>query len=95
VHYLDPSSLDWMDLELNYTDFLTFAFSGDLAKFYAAERWKSWKEDLGALEPTQGFSFYPFLWTEGPPLENRQRAAVPMKELFDIAQDLRGQLGKR
>ena len=34
IFYLPPDTLEWEDCELGYTDFLNWAFSGDLALFY-------------------------------------------------------------
>ena len=34
VEILPPDTLKWEDCELGYTDFLNWAFSGDLALFY-------------------------------------------------------------
>jgi hypothetical protein len=92
VHYFAPDLLEWESLERGYSDFLSWALSGDLAKFYEGHRWLGWSADAERLGGDQAFSIYPFLWAEGPPIGERSRRAVPMAELFQLQLDLRRQL---
>ena len=93
VHYFAPDTLGWESLEVGYTDFLAWALSGDLDTFYADYRWEGWEAEVAALSGDQGLSVYPFLFAEGPPIDQRSRKPVPMAELFDFQLDAREQLG--
>ena len=53
---------------------------------------RSWQADLAALPPDHGFSVYPLLVTDGPPIGERSRRAVPMTELWRLHNDLVDQL---
>jgi hypothetical protein len=92
VHYRAPDSLAWEGLDLGYSDFLHWAATGDLARFYATLRWPGWEVETDSLPPDRGFSFYPPLWavSESPP--DRSRRAVPMLELWDLQQEMAAQL---
>jgi hypothetical protein len=92
VHYFAPDTLEWESLDRGYSDFLSWVLSGDLAKFYEGQRWPGWSAEVEQLRGDQGFTLYPFLWAEGPPIGERHRGVVPMAELFDLLFDLRGQL---
>ena len=81
VQYFAPDTLNWQDLELSYSAFLSFALSGDLERFYEASRWEGWREEIDGLPGDQGLSVYPFLWAEGPPVAERSRRRVPIAEL--------------
>jgi hypothetical protein len=95
VLYLAPDSLEFERLEVGYGGFLQFCCQGDLEKFYSWARWPGWRQEVIRLEPDQGLSFYPFLWSEeGKDLAKTTHGAVPMTELWDLAMDTRSQLDK-
>ena len=84
VFYLAPDTLDWQDLELGYSEWLHWAFVGDLARFYDGSRWPGWEGDVAALPGDRGISVFPFLWAKGPPVAERQRRPVPLEELWNL-----------
>jgi hypothetical protein len=92
VHYFAPERLEWESLERGYSEFLQWTLQGDLQKFYEGQRWREWFADVSELAGDQAFSMYPFLWAEGPPVEERSRKAVPMAELFEFQFDIQRQL---
>ena len=84
VCYFAPDSLAWEDTGLGYTDWLHWAFTGDLDKFYEGSRWDGWRDEVRSLPGTHAFSIQPFLWLAGPPIGERDRRAIPMRELRDL-----------
>jgi len=84
VWYFAPDTLTWEDTERGYTDFLYWSLVGDLDGFYAPYRWPGWQAEVGRLAGDKGFSFYPPLSAEGGPIEQRDRGAVPIDELFRV-----------
>jgi len=93
VHYFAPDELEWECLDVGYSDFLSWAFSGDLEAFYSDLRWPGWQEEVAPLPGDRGISVYPFLWAAGPPVASRSRTRIPMAELVDIQFDARRQVG--
>lgn len=95
VFYLPPDTLAWEDLERGYTDFLHFLAQGDLEKFYAGQRWRTWKDDAQGLPGDRAYSIFPFLWAkEGGTIDTRSRKSVPIEELWHLhALELPKQLG--
>jgi len=94
VHYLSPHSLQWEDLELGYSDFLSWAIEGDLEDFYADSRWPGWREQVAPLSGDQAILIYPPLWAaEGGDLMDRTRKPVPVIELWGLSHEWRTQLG--
>ncbi|WP_206614339.1 DUF2625 domain-containing protein [Chitinophaga barathri] len=93
VFYLAPDNLQWEDLEINYTDFLLFCFSGDIKGFYEGQRWEGWEKDVPKLGTNKVYSFTPALWLR-PEREEGQRAkkAVPVEEQYKIMMDMRKKL---
>jgi hypothetical protein len=92
VHYFAPDSLDWQNLDSSYSDFVRFALSGDLERFYQDSRWPNWRDEVADLPGDRALSVYPFIWSEGPPIAERSRRPVPVTELWDLQQDIRRQL---
>lgn len=94
LYYLSPDDLEWEPLDITYTNFLLFCFSGNLDEFYKGLRWNNWKEDVSKLNGNEGYSFYPFLWTkEGKDINKVSRKAVTIEELFAANMLARKQLG--
>jgi hypothetical protein len=95
VHYFAPDSLEWEDTELGHSDFVTWAFEGDLTTFYENMRWPGWEKEVAAVAGDQALSIVPPMWTEiGVPIESRDRRAVPAKELFTLQQQFAKALGR-
>ena len=94
IYYLSPDNLEWESLDLSYTRFIQFCFSGDLNQFYKGLRWKEWKLDVSKLSPDRAFSFAPPLFTkEGKDIEKDSRRGVPAEELWQLQMSFRTQLG--
>jgi hypothetical protein len=93
VHYFAPDTLEWESLERGYTDFLAWAFKGDLDQYYEGQRWSRWQEEVARLPGDEAFSFYPPLSTAGPSVAERTRSAVPVAELLGLQLEMRGKLG--
>lgn len=95
VCYWAPDSLEWMSLKAGYSAFLSWACTGDLASFYSDLRWSGWQAEVEALALDRCIGFFPFLWTAGGGLDQRQRASVPIDEAFDLKTDIVRQLSLR
>jgi hypothetical protein len=95
VFYFAPESLRWQDLEVPYADFIKWAITGDVAKFYASVRWAGWEQEVAELNGDKGFSFWPMLWSAGPQIGDRSRRVVPQRELWALYRDLARQLADR
>jgi len=96
VYYLSPTTLEWTPLDMGYSEFLAFCFSGDLSKFYDGMRWKGWQHEIAALNGNQGIGCYPFLFAdEGKNINKVQRRPVSIQELWTFSNDMRQQMGIR
>ena len=85
VFYFNPRTLHWDNLEVGYTDFLIFAFNGELNKFYSDLRWADWEKDMLNTNNDKAYSFYPFLYTEeGKDINNVKRIMVPIEEIWSL-----------
>jgi hypothetical protein len=92
VCYFAPDTLDWEDLEAGHTTFVQWTLSGRMAQFYESERWPGWERDVATLRGDQSFSIFPFLWTAGPPIEQRNRKAVLTEDLWGVMHHVKGAL---
>lgn len=93
VHYLPQDRLEWECLDTTYSEFVYWAFHGDLDKFYQGFRWKTWQQDAKAASGHQVFSFYPFLWSkEGGEIEKCHRELVPIEEHYRLTMEFRKKL---
>lgn len=94
VFYFAPDTLQWENLGLTYGEFLRWAVTGEVAAFYADQRWPGWQQEATEISGDQGFSFVPMLWASGLPLGERSRRIVPQRELWRLHQDLARQLAE-
>ncbi|HEY0482747.1 MAG TPA: DUF2625 family protein [Kofleriaceae bacterium] len=83
VHYFAPDTLRWEDLKLGgYGAFVSWAFAGDLATFYANLRWPGWEAEAEQVGGDRALSLYPPPWTaEGKDVSRVSRRAVPVAEV--------------
>lgn len=93
IFYLAPDTLEWEDLELKYSEFIYWAFTGDIDKFYETFRWRGWENEIDKVIGDKGISVYPFLWAAGDEIEKRSRRIVPIEELWGITIDCRKKFG--
>jgi hypothetical protein len=94
VYYLAPDMLNWEPLDMGYSDFLVFCFSGSLEKFYDGLRWKGWQQEIEKIGGNEGIFCVPSLFTrEGKDLDKVSRKPVPIAELWGLHNDFRKQLG--
>lgn len=73
VYYFAPDNLTWQPLNVSYTGFLEFCFSGDIEKFYQGSRWNSWKSDIKNITADEVVYFFPPLWSKEGSLEKSER----------------------
>lgn len=92
VAYFAPDTLEWEDLDMTYSDFLCWSWSGDLERFYDQLRWPGWQAECKSLAGDRTFGIYPFLWAKGPTIGERHRKPVPSAETWALEMDLRRQL---
>jgi hypothetical protein len=87
IWYAAPDTLEWENLEITYSEFLYWCFTGDLAQFYEHRRWPGWEEEIGRLRGDQCIGIYPPLWTAGPCVADRHRGRVPLTEMYRLHVD--------
>src|SRR5262245_40749159 len=83
VCYWAPDDLDWLDLEMGYTELLRFCLTERINDFYEDLRWPSWEAVVASLTGDRCFSFYPFLWMKEGSVTGSHRAPIPVSEAFD------------
>ncbi|MBO3749550.1 DUF2625 family protein [Streptosporangiaceae bacterium NEAU-GS5] len=95
ICYFAPDTLQWEELGVGHSTWLSWIVAGRTRTFYASFRWPDWAQEVTPLAPDQGLSFYPSLWSQQAhdDLASTSRRAVPIDELFatqrEMAQELR------
>ncbi|SDM08394.1 Protein of unknown function DUF2625 [Catalinimonas alkaloidigena] len=92
VYYFSPDNLEWEPLDVGYSEFVYWAFTGDLEQFYEGLRWNTWRKEVSLMDGDQVVHFFPYLWTEYEDLEKLSRKAVPVEEMWNLQMDLKNQL---
>ena len=82
LYYFAPDNLEWEPLHISYSDFVYWAFTGDLDEFYGEQRWSGWEQEIKAVSGDESVSFYPFLWAEHKDFNDRMREVVNVEQLW-------------
>jgi hypothetical protein len=89
VHYFGPDTLQWLDLEVGYGDWLHGMLAGALTQFCDGLRWPGWETEVAALDLDHGISAFPPPWTaEGKDLSVVSRRPVPLAEIVAVNEDV-------
>ena len=85
VYYFAPDTLEWENLNMGYSDFISWCISGNVDKFYESFIWKNSEEIILNTKRGQGISLYPVLWSkEGKEINKTRKKIVPLKELWAL-----------
>lgn len=85
IFYFAPDVMDWECLNVGYSGFIQWAFTGDVHLFYETFYWNGYMDDLTKINGEQAMSFYPFLFTEeGKDINTVSKKVVPVEELWDF-----------
>ncbi|MGE8427093.1 MAG: DUF2625 domain-containing protein [Sphingobacterium sp.] len=83
IYYLSPDNNEYEQLDLTYTEFINFCFSGNIDAYYKDLRWKNWEDDFKNLSTNEAFMFYPYLWTkEGRDINKAEKNKASMEEIY-------------
>lgn len=93
--YFAPDTLEWEAMDMGHSAWVAWLMSGRLETFYDGLRWPGWRQEVAALDLSQGITVYPFLWSEEAhtDLAATSRRAVPMREVLGVAADFAQQMG--
>lgn len=53
IYYFQPKKQKWESIGLNYSQFLGWALTADLASFYYDLRWENWQSDIEKINGNQ------------------------------------------
>jgi hypothetical protein len=84
VCYLAPDGLDWLDTGLKHSEWVHWALTGPLDRFYEDVRWPRWREEAEKLAPGQGIAAYPPPWSEEGRGRDVHRSPAPLTELWGV-----------
>lgn len=95
MYYFAPDTLEWEEMELDYSQFLWFCFCGQLNDFYENFRWKGWEKDVAAVSADEAYHFYPPMYSEELiSMEKVDKTVVSIEELFYLQMELAEQLNE-
>lgn len=84
IYYNSPDCIDWLPMNMSYSQFLLFCFEADLNDFYQDLSWSGWEKDMKDLQSDYAYSFQPGLWTikEGD-TQNITRTVLPIEDVYN------------
>lgn len=86
VFYFAPDTCTWENTGLGHSAFVSWAFEGNLTKFYQGLRWPGWEAEADALTGDAVLHLWPPPWTvEGQDVSCVSRRAIPATEHWSLA----------
>lgn len=90
VFYFAPDTLNWENLNMGHSEFISWCINGNVDKFYESFIWSNAQDLINNTKIGQGISIYPFLWSkEGKDINATSKKIVPLKELWDINMEMK------
>lgn len=84
VYYASPDTTYWEDLDVSYSEFISWTFTTSFMDFYKGIQRHTWKKDLLNLPPDKCFCFYPFLWSKEGSVETAHMEMVSVEETYNL-----------
>ncbi|HYE83326.1 MAG TPA: DUF2625 family protein [Clostridia bacterium] len=84
VYYLAPDTLEWENLNMQYSSFLNWAILGDTDLFYKSYRWNGWDNEVEKVDMDNAILFYPFLWSSESKNKVLKRSIVSIDEIWNL-----------
>ena len=84
IRYFAPDTLEWDNLDINYSEFIAWISSSNLNEFYSAFKWSDFYQDIKEVKFNQGILIYPFLWSNECNIETADKKIVPFSELTTL-----------
>lgn len=95
LYYFAPDTLEWEPMEMGYSDFIWWTFTGNLDLFYEGYQWENWKEEVIKMGADSTMNFYPFLWMEYEDINQLSRKPVPVEETWALQLDILEQMNQK
>lgn len=80
IHYYNPQTEKWQNLNLAYSEFLGWALNADLDAFYKDFFWDNWQQDIAELNGNQVIVFTPELSVKTD--QKRTQQIVPIERHY-------------
>lgn len=84
IWYFAPDELQWIDLDINYSQFISWICGNTLDDFYKHMRWRGMDYFIKGVSDNQAVLIYPFLWSNECNIEEANKKVVDLYELIEI-----------
>ncbi|MEU1205335.1 DUF2625 family protein [Nocardia sp. NPDC005825] len=93
ICHFGSETLTWQPIGGGHSAFVDWVLSGGMDGFYADLRWDGWRDEVENLQPDQGLSVYPPLWSaQGrADIAATSRRSCPLLELTALHLDTAAQ----
>ena len=86
--YYAPESLEWEQMDFNYTMFVEWIASGDVELYYDSWLWYGCEEELEQINSDKSVLMYPFLCSKEFDIATAKRYFVPYYEVIAVNANL-------
>lgn len=84
IWYFAPDTLEWEDLNIDYTHFLQWVCSEDFNTFYSSFLWSTADDIIRIISDDEAVLVYPFLWSNECNIETASKKILPFDELLSL-----------
>jgi hypothetical protein len=90
IYYFAPDSLRWEPLNIGYSAFLQWIFTGPYDQFCENFRWAGWETETTNLQGDRCFMIWPPPWTAEGKKQAARIGQMPVEEAWSAAMEVLG-----
>lgn len=84
IWYFAPDELQWINLNINYSQFISWICSDKINIFYKNFIWENMNSIIDNISENQAILIYPFLWSKECNIEKADKSIVNLIELIEL-----------
>lgn len=84
IWYFAPDELQWINLNINYSQFISWICSDKINVFYKSFMWNNMNSVIENIDENQAVLIYPFLWSKECKIENADKSIINLIELIKL-----------
>ncbi len=93
IWYYAPDELQWINLEIDYSEFITWICSERINLFYEHLMWNDMNDFIFNIGENKAVLIYPFLWSKECNINSAEKKIVALTELINLNADYQKKFG--
>lgn len=93
IWYYAPDELQWINLKIDYSEFISWICSDNINLFYENLMWNDMNDLIFNIDENQAVLIYPFLWSKECNINSADKKIIELAELIKLNADYQNKFG--